>query len=1032
MLKHCRTRRQVNLAQIASSISVALYLAVTPFVYASEIQAKRIERSSPQGAPTFISEPNVQLSGLGVSNEKNRWQVAAKNLIPQLRELYALDATASESIQITQTEQSGDIYFLKYRQDLHGIPVEGSSLTVVATTSGKINAISGTLLNLTPETIHSQNSAKLPDLVTITTQKLGYDKFKLNTVNHTRDESGHFNIIAEDNNNIRAKPIYFASQSKLVPAWKMEVPTRIGKRHQLWAVVIAESGEVLEKYSLTKDVAFNYRAHADQTGDFRPFDSPFGNTFTPHPTGTPGSALPAIVSSNIVTLQNVPFSQNDPWLPNNATSLTGNNADTYLDIDNINGFTAGDRKASATSALTFDYTLNTANAPTTQANQDAAMVNAFFIVNWLHDVFYDHGFNELSGNAQQSNFGRGGNQNDRLLIEVQDYEGLNNANMSVPGDGQSPRMQIFLWTGPSTHFARAAGTSYVTGPAGFGPVNFDITGDLALMVDSGGTSTTDGCEDLTNAAALNGKIALVDRGNCNFIDKVNRAQAAGAIAVLVANHSPGVLTMGKPDEVTVEPTIGSLIVSKANGDSIKLAMASATVSATLNRVTGQNVDGSLDSALVAHEWGHYLTNRLMSVGAPAQSNGMDEGWSDFIALMMMVRPEDAASNFAGSYGFSSYSGSDTYYGIRRLPYSSDFSKNALTFRHISNGQVLPPENLPKFGQGGTNNAEVHASGEVWCSMLWEAYSELLRTHDYTTAQSRMRTYTVNGMKAVAGSGPTFTAARDALLSVISDTTDRTIFRNAFAKRGLGVAAVSPVITDDTNANAVESYTWATTQKPVVTVSANQSVNEGANVAVTATASDPDGSIVSTQWKQVSGQSVTLTATSGLSTSFTAPSVTTSDVIVLRFIATDNVGEKADADVSITINGNNQSPTANAGADQTVTEGATVNLRGTATDADGQIVSYTWAKISGPDITLSPAAGPNVSFIAPQVDATTTIDIRLTVIDNDGLSGSDEVRITVNNTASTGGGSSGGGGSVTVGFLLLSVMGVLKRKLRRKQ
>ena len=44
---------------------------------------------------------------------------------------------------------------------------------------------------------------------------------------------------------------------------------------------------------------------------------------------------------------------------------------------------------------------------------------------------------------------------------------------------------------------------------------------------------------------------------------------------------------------------------------------------------------------------------------------------------------------------------------------------------------------------------------------------------------------------------------------------------------------------------------------------------------------------------------------------------------------------------------NQAPTANAGADHNVDEGATVELSGLGADSDGTVVSYSWQQTSGP-------------------------------------------------------------------------------------
>ena len=68
-----------------------------------------------------------------------------------------------------------------------------------------------------------------------------------------------------------------------------------------------------------------------------------------------------------------------------------------------------------------------------------------------------------------------------------------------------------------------------------------LTGNVVVGLDpadGSGPLTTDGCSPLTNAAAVAGNIALIDRGTCGFIVKVKNAQNAGAIAVIIANNSP--------------------------------------------------------------------------------------------------------------------------------------------------------------------------------------------------------------------------------------------------------------------------------------------------------------------------------------------------------------------------------------------------------------------------------------------------------------------------------------------------------------
>ncbi len=92
---------------------------------------------------------------------------------------------------------------------------------------------------------------------------------------------------------------------------------------------------------------------------------------------------------------------------------------------------------------------------------------------------------------------------------------------------------------------------------------------------------------------------------------------------------------------------------------------------------------------------------------------------------------------------------------------------------------------------------------------------------------------------------------------------------------------------------------------------------------------------------------------------------------------------------------NQAPTANAGADITVTEGELIEITGTGTDSDGTISSYSWTQVSGTNITLTSTNTATTSFTAPATTSSLQLTLRLTVTDNDGATDSDDVVITVN-------------------------------------
>ena len=154
-----------------------------------------------------------------------------------------------------------------------------------------------------------------------------------------------------------------------------------------------------------------------------------------------------------------------------------------------------------------------------------------------------------------------------------------------------------VWIGPSTRDAvanllRVATVLAVTSPsdvarsydintASFGPAadSVPIAARLVAAVDevnAEGPATSDGCTAFTNAAEMAGKIALVDRGTCTFVQKAINAQAAGAIALVVGNNAAcGLPPMGGEDTTVRIPAIG---ITKADADLLR-AKASTGVDA---------------------------------------------------------------------------------------------------------------------------------------------------------------------------------------------------------------------------------------------------------------------------------------------------------------------------------------------------------------------------------------------------------------------------------------------------------------------
>ena len=145
----------------------------------------------------------------------------------------------------------------------------------------------------------------------------------------------------------------------------------------------------------------------------------------------------------VVSFNGDPTASPSGWV-GTARKTVGNNAVACTDLDRNNACGTSETQPAANASDSFDFPFS----PTTNASsfKEAAVTNAFYLVNDWHDRTYALGFTESSRNFQTSNFGKGGAQNDEVQVDAQDGSGTNNANFATPPDGSKPRMQMFLFT----------------------------------------------------------------------------------------------------------------------------------------------------------------------------------------------------------------------------------------------------------------------------------------------------------------------------------------------------------------------------------------------------------------------------------------------------------------------------------------------------------------------------------------------------------------------------------------------------------
>jgi hypothetical protein len=191
------------------------------------------------------------------------------------------------------------------------------------------------------------------------------------------------------------------------------------------------------------------------------------------------------------------------------------------------------------------------------------------------------------------------------------------------------------------------------------------------------------------------------------------------------------------------------------------------------------------------------------------------------------------------------------------------------------------------------------------------------------------------------------------------------------------------------------YVLGNNQPPKANAGANQTITlPTSNITLSGSGTDPDGTISSYQWTQLSGPF------SGTIKNSNSASTTVSGLIQggyqFQLKVTDNQGATATSTTLVTVNiaqTVNKVPVANAGADQTVTLPTnTIQLSGSGNDTDGTIISFLWTEITGPAAIIKSS-----SLAATAITELTkgTYEFELAVKDDKGDVGKDTVKITVN-------------------------------------
>ena len=769
---------------------LAVMSALNGSVNAQPQQGTKSQNSLKQKNSSSDSLSNYDASGkfhyLSGANDGVALDIALNFIRSHSQELGVADADLADLVVTDQySSQHNGVTHIYLQQQYEGIRVQNGRININIAPDGSVINIGNRLVaNLAQNVNTTSPVISAETAVQAAAQQLDLTLAEALVIEQAIGGTSQAAILSDggiSQNAIPVSLVYEATDDGLIRlAWNVEI-YELSSLHWWTVRIDAVSGEMLSQTDYVNNEAWGDDAEIPEFTQ-----NPDEYTVFAIPKESPYDG-PRTVEVNPADATASAFGWHDTNGVTGAefTTTQGNNVHAYTDTDANNSPDPGSSPDGG-AGLVFSYTLDLALQPDTY--RPAAVTNLFYWNNIIHDVMYLYGFDEASGNFQENNYGNGGSGSDYVNAEAQDGSGTNNANFATPPDGSNPRMQMFIWTNPFAQLVTVntpitISASYVANPSNNGGTGMGLTADLEI-VDDGVAPTDDGCETINND--LTGKIALMvwSQGLCNSSVFVANAAAAGALAAIIVDATPIPLTnfggSAAIPSVAIGSTDGQLFLSTIITDG-------QTINATLedNPAGTLNRDSDLDNGIIAHEYGHGISNRL--TGGPnntsclGNAEQMGEGWSDLMALFLNAHPADTATTNRGIATYVQFAAPDGT-GIRGFPYNTDMNINPDTYNSII-----------------TNGTSPHSLGQVWAAMYWEVYWNLVDKHgfnaniydDWTTGGNNLALQLLmDGMKLQPCS-PGMVDGRDAILAADQALTNGDNVCEiwaGFAKRGLGYSA----------------------------------------------------------------------------------------------------------------------------------------------------------------------------------------------------------------------------------------------------
>lgn len=382
--------------------------------------------------------------------------IVEKNLNSLVAEKKISNSDVSWIVTSENTSSISGVKNVYFRQALNGLEIYGTESSVHVLPNGKeLKSYNNFVKDVAQKSNIGVNPSKTAiQAVQAAASHLGYSITESLTEISKKNAVSQKTLVSKGGISLSEIPVELMYQKLenglIVLVWNLSIQSN--SKSEWYSVrVNANTGQIIDKGNWMTSCNFDHD-HADGdhqehrvygpsnytglqvsnamlTGSYEVFAMPLEN---------PLYGTRSIVT-DVVNTDASPFGWHDTNGAAGAeyTVTRGNNVTAFKYGGSNNGY-----QTDGGNALVFHFPYN-ANYTSNNTSLDASLTNLFYWNNIIHDVLYQYGFDEVSGNFQQNNYGNGGAGNDQ--VQAQGQMGFDcNAYFGTPPDGDSGVMQMYI------------------------------------------------------------------------------------------------------------------------------------------------------------------------------------------------------------------------------------------------------------------------------------------------------------------------------------------------------------------------------------------------------------------------------------------------------------------------------------------------------------------------------------------------------------------------------------------------------------